>query len=141
MALGVFIGITPTIPFHLISVLTLAPLFRISVVAAMLGAQIGNPLTLPFFYLGAFKVGHFLLHSGAPLRLPETYTFANLLELLWRGGLALQVGGLILAVPPTIASYFLTIWVIARYRRLKAQKAIRVLSLSQTPPAATGPEA
>ncbi len=36
---------------------------------------------------------------GRPCASTETYTFANCLDLLWRGGLALQVGGLILAVP------------------------------------------
>ena len=82
-------------------------------------------------YLAAYKVGHFFLHRGAPLSLPETYNVANLMDLLWRGGLALQVGGLILAVPPTIASYFLTMWTIKRYRRLKALKAASVL---QPPP-------
>lgn len=141
MALGIFIGITPTIPFHFISVLTLAPLLRISPVAAVLGIQICNPLTVPLLYLAAFKTGHFLLHGGTPLQLPETYTAANCLDLLWRGGLALQVGGVLIAIPPAIASYFLTIRIIARYRRLKAQKANRVLNFAQTPPAAAGPEA
>lgn len=141
MALGVFVGFTPTIPFHLISVLALAPLFRVSVITAVLGIQIGNPLTLPFIYVAAFKVGHFLLHQGAPLRLPETYTWANSMDLIWRGGLALQVGGVIIAIPPAIAAYFLTLWIINRYRRLKARKAARVPNLPQNPAATSGPEA
>jgi len=140
MALGIFVGVTPTIPFHLVSVLALAPLLRVSPVAAVLGIQIGNPLTLPFLYLASFKVGHFLLHRGAPLRLPETFTLSSSLDLLWRGGLALQVGGVILAIPPAIVSYFLTLWVINRYRRLKAGKAAGELRLPQNPPATSGPE-
>ncbi len=129
MALGVFIGITPTIPFHTVMVLTLAPLLGISPVAALLGAQIMNPLTIPIIYLAAFKVGHFLLHRGAPLYPFETYTIVNSLDLLWRGGLALQLGGVILALPPAVAAYFLTIWVVKRYRRLKALKGARVPDL------------
>ncbi len=141
MALGIFIGITPTVPFHFVSVLFLAPLLRISPVTAVLGIQICNPLTIPPLYLAAYKVGHFFLHQGAPLRMPEIYTWSNLLELLWQGGLALQIGGVIIAIPPALASYFLTMWIIKRYRRLKALKAASVLSLSQNPPAAPGPEA
>ncbi len=140
MALWIFIGITPTIPFDLVSVLFLAPLLRISPVTAVIGIQIMNPLTIPILYLAAFKVGHFFLHRGAPLKLPETYTIANSLDLLWRGGLALQAGGVILAIPPAIASYFLTLWVLKRYRRLQAQRAASVL-VSENPPAASGPEA
>ncbi len=141
MALGIFIGITPTIPFHFVSVLFLAPLLRISPVTAVIGIQVMNPLTIPFLYLAAFKVGHFFLHRGAPLKLPEAYTIANSLDLLWRGGLALQVGGVIIALPLAIASYFLTLWIIKRYRRLKALKVARVLDLSENPPAPSGPEA
>ncbi|MCX5889908.1 MAG: DUF2062 domain-containing protein [Deltaproteobacteria bacterium] len=142
MALGIFIGITPTIPFHFVSILFLAPLLRISPVTAFLGIQIMNPLTIPILYLAAFKVGHFLLHQGAPLRLPETYCFADCMDLIWRGGLALQLGGVIIAIPPAIASYFLTRWIIKRYRRLKARKAASVPNLlSQNPPAASGPKA
>jgi len=141
MALGVFIGVTPTVPFHTVAALTLAPLLRISPVTAFLGIQICNPLTIPPFYLAAYKVGQHLLYKGAPLSLPETYTYKSLLHLLWQGGLALQVGGIVLAVPPAIISYFLTLWVVKRYRQRKAQKAASVLTLSQNPPPSPGPEA
>jgi len=141
MALGIFIGFTPTIPFHLISALTLAPLLRVSPVAAVLGTQISNPVTVPFLYLSAFRVGQFFLQRGAPLRLPETFSIADWLALLWHGGLALQVGGVIIAIPPAVVSYFLTRWIITRYRRFKAQKDARVGNLPQNPPAPPGPEA
>jgi uncharacterized protein len=141
MALGVFVGVTPTVPFHMVSVLFLAPLLGISPVAAFVGLQICNPLTMPFLYLAAYKVGNQLLHSGASLRLPECYCFSGLLHVLWRGGLALQVGGLLIAIPPTIASYFLSMWLIKRYRRFKEHRAASVLKLSQIPPAAPGPKA
>jgi len=140
MALGIFVGFTPTIPFHLITVLTLSPLLRVSPVAAVLGIQIANPLTIPFIYLACFKVGDMLLYGGAPLLLPETYTIAAFLDLIWRGGLALQLGGVILALPPAVVSYFLTLWIITRYRRLKAGKDNGSLRLPQNPPAAPGPE-
>jgi len=81
------------------------------------------------------------LQRGAPLRLPETYSIADWLALIWHGGLALQVGGVIIAIPPAVVSYFLTLWVITRYRRFKAQKDARVGNLSQNPPAPPGPEA
>jgi uncharacterized protein len=141
MALGVFVGVTPTVPFHMVSVLFLAPLLGISPVTAFLGLQICNPLTLPLIYLASFKVGNLLLHGGAPLAWPDAYTFPQMLHLLWQGGLALQVGGLLLAIPPTIASYFLTMWLIKRYRRFKERRAAGVLNLSQSPPGAPGPEA
>ena len=141
MALGVFIGITPTIPFHMVGALTLAALLRVSPVTAFIGIQIGNPLTMVPLYIAAYKVGQFLLHRGKPLMFPETFSFEAWLNVLWQGGIALQVGGVVLAIPPAIVAYFLTLWIVQRYHRRKAAKALSVLALSQNPPAASGPEA
>jgi len=141
MALGVFIGITPTIPFHTVAALSLAALLRVSPVTAFMGIQIGNPLIMPPIYILSYKLGQFLLYRGKPLVFPETFSFKAWLNVLWQGGLALQVGGVILAIPPAIAAYFLTLWIIQRYRRRKAEKALSVLALSQNPPEPSGPEA
>ena len=141
MALGVFIGITPTIPFHTVAVLSLAALLRVSPVTAFIGIQIGNPLTIPAIYLASYKVGQFLLYRGKPLVFPDTFSFKAWIAVLWQGGVALQVGGVILAIPPAIVAYFLTLWIVQRYHRRKMAKALSVLRLSQNPPAASGPEA
>jgi hypothetical protein len=141
MALGVFIGVTPTVPFHTVAALGLAALLRVSPVTAFLGIQICNPLTIPPFYLAAYKAGRYLFYKGAPLAFPETYTYKAMLLLLWEGGLALQLGGLVLAVPPAVISYFLTLWAVQRYRQRKAPKAASVLALSQDAPPPPGSEA
>lgn len=141
MAVGVFIGITPTIPFHTVMALSLAALLRVSPVTAFIGIQIGNPLTLVPIYIASYKIGQFLLYHGKPLVFPETFSLKAWMDVLWQGGVALQLGGVVLAIPPAIASYFITLWIIQRRRRRKAAKAPRVLALSQNPPQASGPEA
>jgi hypothetical protein len=140
MALGVFIGITPTVPFHTIMALTLAPLLRVSVVTAYLGIWVMNPLTMGPMYYAAYKVGRLLLAQHRP-DIPTVLDFQARLHILWHNGLALQLGGVIIALPPALVSYFLTLWVVKRYRRRKAQKIASVLRLSQNPAAPTGPEA
>jgi uncharacterized protein (DUF2062 family) len=142
MALGVFIGVTPTVPFHTVSILFLAPLLRVSPVTALLGCfWVSNPLLLAPLYLLCFKVGKALLFAEGALTLPATYDLQNLLQLMWQGGLALQVGGLVLAVPAALISYFPTLWAVEYYRRRKAQKIAGGLRLSQNPSATSGPEA
>ncbi len=141
MALGVFIAFTPTIPFHTIGALALAALLGVSPVTAFLGIQICNPLTIPPIYVAAYKVGQFLLYRGQPLVFPTTSSYEAWLQVLWQGGVSLQVGGVIIGILPAIASYFLTLWIVQHYRRRKAAKALRVLRLSQNPPEPSGPEA
>ena len=141
MALGVFIGVTPTVPLHTVAALTLAPVLRVSPVTAYLGIWVMNPITMaPFYYL-SYKVGQLLLFRGDALVLPPTFSFKACLELLWRGGLALQVGGVIIALPPAILAYFLTLWAVRRYRRHRAEKAQNVLRLTQNPSPPPGPPA
>ena len=141
LALGIFIGMTPTIPFHLVTALPLAALLRVSPVTAFIGVQIGNPLTIPAIYLAAYKVGQFLLYRGKPLVFPEIFSFKAWICVLWQGGVALQVGGVILAILPAIVAYFLTLWIVQRYQRRKMERALRVLGLSPNPPQPSGPEA
>jgi len=141
MALGVFVGMTPTVPFHTAAVLILAPVLGISPVTAYLGIWVMNPVTIAPLYLAAYKVGQFLLFRGEPLCLPATFDVQSTLELLWRGGLALQVGGLLLAMPPAIISYFLTLWAVQRYRQRQARKAAGVFHLPENSSAPSEPEA
>jgi uncharacterized protein (DUF2062 family) len=141
MALGVFVGITPTVPFHTVAALSLAALLGVSPVTAFIGIQVGNPLTIGPLYILAYKVGQLLLYRGRPLVFPATFSFKAWIAVLGQGGLALQVGGIIIAIPPTVVAYFLTLWIVQRYQRRKAEKALRVLRLSQNPPEPSGPEA
>jgi uncharacterized protein (DUF2062 family) len=132
VALGVFIGVTPTIPFHMISALALAHLCGISRVAAVMGCWISNPITIPPFYYFSFKIGQWLLYPDLTLTLPESVDLRELLRLGWEINLALQVGGVILAAPFGLAAYFLTLGAVQRYRRRTA-RGNRALSLAQDP--------
>ncbi len=143
MALGVFIGVTPTVPFHTMMILFLAPLLRVSPVTALMGMFIMNPVTMAPMYYVAYQVGKLIIFRQVPLNFPETVNFHALFDLLWRGGLALQLGGVIIALPPAIISYFLTLWVVKRLRRAKNQvrESECVPPVSQNSSSAPGPEA
>ncbi len=131
MALGVFIGVTPTIPFHMILALALAHLFRISRVAAVMGVWVSNPITIPPLYYFSFKLGKWLLYPNHIMSLPQSVDVRELLRLGWEINLALQVGGLILALPSGLAAYYLTLWAIRRYRDRNSSATNRALHLPQ----------
>jgi uncharacterized protein len=133
MALGVFIGVTPTMPFHLLAALALAHLFRLSKVAAVMGIWISNPVTIPPFYYFSFKIGKWLFYPYESLSLPSGFDLRELLHLGWEVNLALQTGGFILALPFSLAAYFLTLWAINRYRHQKPAEPHRAVHLPQNP--------
>ena len=117
MALGVFIGVTPTIPLHTALVMVSCLIFRQNITAAMLGATIiSNPLTIPFLYLAEYELGVLMLGLGENPFVLTGYDVRSILEIGWHILYPLMVGGVILAVLFTVPSYFITYHFIAKMR-------------------------
>ena len=115
MAIGIFVSITPTMPFHTVIAVALAFILRGSKAAAALGVWFCNPITAPFFYLGSYKTGMFILGHSAPFDVK----YESVLELIKLGTdvtMAMIVGGIILGIVPGIAAYFITRNIITRIR-------------------------
>ena len=115
MAIGVFVGVTPTIPFHTVIALALAFIFRGSKPAAAIGVWFANPVTIPIFYIGSFKVGTLILNKPIPFDVK----FESISELMTLGldvTIAMIVGGAILGILPAIIAYFLTYRIMIRVR-------------------------
>jgi len=107
MAIGVFVSITPTIPFHTVIALALAFILRGSKSAAAIGVWFSNPITIPLFYKGSYDVGTSILGNSAPFNIE----YESILELLKLGAdvtIAMITGGIILGILPGIVAYFVT---------------------------------
>jgi uncharacterized protein (DUF2062 family) len=117
MALGVFIGVTPTIPFHTALIMVICLVFRQNITASMLGATIiSNPLTIPFFYLAEYELGVFVLGLGPnPFALAD-YDVRSILEIGWHILYPLMVGGLLLACLFAVPTYFVTRYAVVNLR-------------------------
>jgi uncharacterized protein (TIGR03546 family) len=117
VTLGVFIGVTPTIPLHTALVMVSCLIFRQNITAAMLGATIiSNPLTIPFLYLAAYELGVLVLGLGASPFILADYDVRSILEIGWHILYPLQVGGLILACMFSVPSYFITRYAVVKLR-------------------------
>jgi len=122
VALGTFVGITPTIPLHTIALLIFTPLLRANIVASFLASFLTcNPLTyLPQYYF-SWMIGNWLTPNDLSWDRIKTVMDAvfsdasfterlNSLTLLGMDTIiVLVVGGFILATPFTLASYFVSL--------------------------------
>lgn len=108
MAIGVFIGVTPTIPFHTVLILFLTMFFRQNLTAAMLGAWIMNPLTIPFFYFAEYEIGKIVLGLQHLEIVLNTCSMDEILAAGWHIFYPLQIGGIILAPFFALPAYFIT---------------------------------
>ena len=98
MALGVFVGVTPTIPFRTALIMVICLLFRQNITAAMLSAYvISNPVTIPLFYLAEYELGRFVLGMTEISFVFADYDIRSILEIGWHILYPLMVGGFLLA--------------------------------------------
>jgi len=109
MAIGVFIGVTPTIPFHTVLIIFFSILLRQNITSAILGACIiSNPVTIPFFYASEYYLGKLLLKGNQCQFVLNDYSMYNIINMGWNVAYPLLVGGIILAPFFAIPVYFIS---------------------------------
>lgn len=147
MGIGMFVGLTPTVGIQMWLVFMIWLFFkyvlriRFDLIIGTAIVWISNPFTMFFLYYAFFRTGLVLFQTfdidhvdvgyeylytelSAIINNPE-YGFLTTLTqstrfLLVDLGLPMMVGCLIYAVPFSILSYFLTRWLLFRYRVNKA---------------------
>jgi uncharacterized protein (DUF2062 family) len=106
-AVGIFVSLTPTFPFHTAIAVPLAMVLRGSKRAAAIGVWFSNPLTLPLCYIAEYQVGTFLL--GATSAFEGTYQdFCDIMQLGIDVTIRLFAGGLVLGGFGAVVAYILT---------------------------------
>lgn len=108
MAIGVFVGVTPTIPFHTVFAVALAFAFRCSKPAAAIGVWFANPVTIPFFYWTSYKVGLLFWGNSSDLDIQKYESVFEIFKLGLDVFLAMILGGILIGIPPAIVLYFIT---------------------------------
>lgn len=127
-AIGMFIGLTPTVglQFVLIGLLAVATRrwFRFSVPASVLFIYFSNPLTIvPLFWLN-YRAGLLLVDGGLHANHLTALLHANSLPKWWAaattvwnaGGLPLAVGSVMVGLPCAAVTYPAVRWLLRRLR-------------------------
>lgn len=136
-AIGVFVGLTPTIPLHTVLIIALTFATRSSTIAGIIVSWIVcNPFTtLPIYYCAAL-IGNTLTPYTLDLekvttvfhQLMQSENIKNSLTIIWELGYesatVLIMGGLTLALPAGIISYYFAFQFFLRLRQKKSRKQI-----------------
>ncbi|MDF1553489.1 MAG: DUF2062 domain-containing protein [Deferrisomatales bacterium] len=151
MAIGLAVGMTPTLGVQMLVAITLAAVLGQSKIAAGLGVWISNPITALPLYLATYRVGKWTLAAaGYPVHhLGSSQEFHRFVEQLTSSGVALSaiqaygweafwqesrwffaltfLGGGILTVPLAIGGYWLTYQGVIAYRlKVRHRRANRM---------------
>lgn len=111
LALGIFIGLTPTFGFQMLLAVCLAVMLKENKFAAVLGVWVTNPFTAPFIYALEYESGRVLLNMDY-VHIPASLSFSALKSLGWEVLLPLGVGSLLWAALTAMTVYLAAIRVI-----------------------------
>lgn len=104
LALGVFIGMTPTFGIQMPLAFFLAMLLCDSKIAAMVGVWVTNPLTAPFIYAAEYEIGRRILGLPHPT-MPLDFTWEQVTQAGWELVSPLLVGSLIFGTLTAAITY------------------------------------
>jgi uncharacterized protein (DUF2062 family) len=118
-AIGIFIGMTPTIPFHTVAAVALALVFKASKITAAVGTWICNPLTIYPIYKYSYEIGSFVLRFDQNKKilkpLMDAINSVQLVDIaitmIGAGGkvaAAFLLGGMLFGIVISVPSYFLS---------------------------------
>lgn len=119
-ALGLLVGMTPAIGFHMLIAIFFATLFKWNKISAALAVWITNPITAPVIYsitylLGARVLG--LRKSYEPTTDEVTSaTFIDMLKKTPEMFAAMTIGGFIIGLPLSIIGCYIAYKTLCRYQ-------------------------
>ena len=122
LAVGIFAGLLPILPFQTFVAVALAFVVRGSKVAAALGTWITNPLNWIPFYMMCYYIGKAVVPFEIPAFDPTQLEMTQMMDMGWKFFVVMIVGGLVVAVPGTIISYVAAYKGVALYRKRKAAR-------------------
>ena len=113
-AVGVFFSFTPLVSLHMLLALLVTVLFRFSKGAAMAGAWVNNPYTMPFVFYGCFRLGEWLLGVRIPPPNFEGMTVKTLLQAAVPYAAPLFLGTTLVGVIASVLAYLVVYRVAVR---------------------------
>jgi uncharacterized protein (DUF2062 family) len=122
VAIGVFIGMTPTVPLHTVLAVIISLILRKSKLAAALGVWVANPFFLPFIYVLDYKVGQGITGATPPSLAMSNFSIPGLVQLGWDISYPLLLGGTVTGFLCAIPSYFITKRIILLYQEKRRQR-------------------
>ena len=132
MAIGVAIGLTPTVPLHLVLGIFIAFLLGKSKLAAALGGQVANPLLLPFIYILDYRVGEAVTGASGPSLVSADFSASYVLNLGWEIYYPLLIGGIVVGSLSVIPTYWMTRKIVLVYRERRRRRLEKVDFSSKT---------
>lgn len=152
VAIGIFIGLTPSVGVQTVMVLAVVlvtrRLFYFNASAAMASTYVSNPVTmLPMYYFWYHLGARFLPGYDANLQFDDLLVFdgwaewwTNMCALAAQVGIPMLLGALLTAPVGAVIAYFVTYFFLTKYRARRDSTGAKASCEETSDSAATGKE-
>ena len=128
-ALGLFIGMSPTMGVQMAIAVFFAALFKWNKISAAVAVWITNPFTAPIIYGLTYYVGAKIIGMSNNISFLSGFDLAGLLHLIQKTPeilLAMALGGVVVGLPLAVAGYYFSFSAVNTYQKdIKAKLAER----------------
>lgn len=126
-AAGVFAAITPFLGTHMIMAALIAWVVGGSIVAALLGTFVGNPLTYPLFWYSTYAAGNLMLGQEGEKHSIDLSQgiFQSSLEQLWPILKPMTLGCIPIGLAAALLSYVLVKPMVDAYQHRRRELSLR----------------
>ena len=128
LALGLFIGFTPTMGAQIVIAVFFASLLKWNKITAIIGVHVTTPLTAPVIYGLTYWVGAKLMGLTHPLNLKGGLDWHHLVNMIDQAPnifFALTIGGIVVGLPSAIIGYVASYALVDRYQKDLKEKLAR----------------
>ncbi len=115
-AVGVFFSLTPLVSLHMVLALLVAIIFRLSKVAAIAGAWVNNPYTMPFVYYACFRLGKWIMGTHIPTPAFDQLQLATILRAAKPYAAPLFLGTTIVGILAALLAYVIVYRIAVRVK-------------------------
>ncbi len=119
-ALGLFVGMSPTMGFQMAIAVFLAAVFKWNKISAAASVWITNPVTAPIIYGVTYFIGANIIGMPGIKLTPEAFSVTSFItffkqtpRIFW----AMTLGGAIVGLPLAIAGYAMTYSAVDKYQK------------------------
>lgn len=125
-AIGAFSAVTPFFGAHVALAVAVAWFFGGSLVAAILGTFMGNPLTYPLLWYSTYEMGNLMLGEEGKRHDPSTALSHGTLEQVWPIIKPMSLGAIPIGLGLAVLCYFVVKATVEAYQdRRRRERALR----------------
>ncbi len=115
-AVGVFFSFTPLVSLHMVLALLVAVIFRLSKIAAIAGAWVNNPYTMPFVFYACFRLGKWILGVRLPTPVFDPLDLGTILKVARPYAAPLFLGTTIVGLLAALLGYVIVYRIAVRVK-------------------------